>query len=221
VPSNKLLILSHPLTRKTREFFEKVYFNKFKKYKEKRKVMSLMLPGDVKFGFRRADYSPITAKEREEEWIRVVDLIKDIMPSWKIYIKPHPLIQNIKELTQAFESLSNQVKVVKPSEPADKYIEIADIIVGLPLGASTVLFTASLQCPKKPILSLDFYRETVGDIYKDFEGIEYINSKEKFIDVLKLIRDKKYHKKNKKESGGFSDAVEVLKYSLRKKNETH
>ncbi|GAF75862.1 unnamed protein product [marine sediment metagenome] len=214
VSAEKLYILSHPLARNTREFFERVYLNKFKKYKENTKIVSLMLPGGTEIGFRKNDYSLISIEEREKNWIETIKLIKKILLGWKIYIKPHPNTKNINKIKGSLETISKNIKVVNPQEPADKYIVIADVIIELPLSVSTVLFTASLQCPEKPILSLGFLHEFLGDYYKDFEGIEYIDDKEKLINILKLIRDDKYQKKPKVKLGseGFSNIIELLEY---------
>ena len=222
VPAKKLYILPHPLARKTKEFFRKVYFNKFKKYKGDTKVISLMLPEDTALGFEKENFSLISKKKREKTWIEIIKLINKILSGWKIYVKPHPDTKNFNQIKENFKSLSENIKVVNPQEPADKYIEIGDIIIGLPLSASTALFTASLQCSEKPIISLDFHQEFLGDYYKDFEGIEYIDSEKSFIDILKLIRNNKYKKKQgglkKEELRGkeFSDTVELLEYLFQK-----
>ncbi len=222
VPAEKLYILSHPLARKTREFFEKVYFNKTSKYRKENNIAALMLPSN-KPGFRKKSYSLISKEEREKNWLETIKLISKIFLGWKIYIKPHPDTKNINKIKESLELISKNVKVVNPQESADKYIEIADVIVGLPLSASTTLFTASLQCPEKPIISLDFHQELLGDYYQDFEGIEYIDSKEKLINVLESIRDNKYQKeyqknKEKKIKGKeFSNTVELLEYLFNKK----
>ena len=63
--------------------------------------------------------------------------------------------------------------------------------------SSTTLFTASLQCPEKTILSLNLQDEFLGDYYKNFKNIEYINNWQKFIKVLKLIYNNQYHKNNR------------------------
>ena len=61
-----------------------------------------------------------------------------------------------------------------------------------------------------------------GDIFKDFDGIEYIDSTQYLINLLELIRDNKYEKKYKTqiESNEFSSATELLEYLLRKKGAT-
>ena len=204
IPAEKLRIISHPLSR-NRKFFEKIYFKNYKKNKAK-KIITVITPTDIEFGFRRNDFSLIPQKVREENWIETIKLIDKTLFGWKIFIKPHPDTKNIGEIIKLFESVSKKVKVVSPLEPADKYVEMGDIIIGLPLSVSTVLFTATLQCPEKPIISLDFHQEVLGDFYKNFEGIEYINTEKKLTDTLEKIRDNRYQKephRNKKELTGI------------------
>jgi len=223
VPAEKLKILSHPLSRETKEFFEKVYFNQFKNQVKEKKVITLLLP-EVELVFKRKDWSLISRKEIEKKWMETISLIKEILPDWDILIKPHPDFKNLPEIKKKLESISKNIKVTNPGEPVDKYIELADVVVGLPLSSSTALFTASLQCPEKPIISLDFHQEILGDVYKSFEGVEYVDNKKRFLDILKMVRENKYRKKqmiNKTKPGlkEFSDTVEIIKYLFDKKNE--
>ncbi|MCK4781639.1 hypothetical protein KAS79_01795 [Candidatus Parcubacteria bacterium] len=222
VPVEKLYILSHPLAREIREFFERVYFSKFREYKKDEnntKIIAIMLP-ETKIGFKRKDYSLIPGEKKEKVWLEIIESINQIFPEYKIFIKPHPDNKNIKRIKEKFESISDNIKVVNPQEPADKYIEIADIVIGLPLSASSTLFTASLQCPGKPIISLDFHKELLGDVYQNFNGIAYIDNKDKFLNLLKLIRDNRYYikkdfnkiNKTKLETTEFLNTVEMLKY---------
>jgi len=223
VPAEKLYILPHPLARETKEFFEKIYFKRLKKHKKDREVVALMLPTEGEFGFRRKNCSLISKEEREENWTETIKLINETLSEWKIFIKPHPDTKNINKVKERLESISKNIEVVNPQESADKYIEIADVIIGLPLSASTTLFTASLQCPQKPIISLDFHHELLGDVYKNFEGVEYINSEKNFINILESIRDNKYQKKYQEKKGKklepkeFSNTLEMLKYLFHKK----
>lgn len=195
VPAEKLYILSHPLKRtKTRNFFERAFLNQFKQKIKKGKTATIILPG-CKDGFRKKDHSLVSKEEREKKWLEIIRLIVKIFPDWKIYIKSHPMEEDITKRKEIFGSFPKNIEVLNPKEPIDKYIELGDVIMALPSGVSTVLYTAFLQCPQKPIMSLDFYHEFLGDGYKNFEGVEYIDNKEKFIELLKLIRDNKYQKK--------------------------
>lgn len=224
VPAEKLYILSHPLARKTRSFFEKAYFSKSRKNKKDKNIVGVMLSSDVELGFRRKDLSLISVEVREKDWLEVIKLINRILQGWIIYIKPHPATKDINEIKEKFESISENIKVVDSQEAADKYIEIGDIIIGLPLSASTVLFAASLQYPQKPILSLDFHQELLGDTYKDLEGIEYVDTKERLIDILEKINDNKYQKeyiapkRKELELKEFSSTIEALEFFIKKQN---
>lgn len=224
IPVEKLFILSHPLIRETKEFFRKVYFNEAKKNRRDTKIASLMLPSENTIGFKRKDHSLVPNKEREKMWVEIIELISQILQGWKIFIKPHPDTKNIGKIKQGLESISENVKVVDPQEPADKYIEIGDIVIGLPLSATSTLFTALLQCPGKPIISLDFDEEILGDTYKNFQGIKYVDDKNEFANVLKSIRDSKYRIENnfsgtKNENlmaNEFSNTVEMLECLFKK-----
>jgi hypothetical protein len=225
VPAEKLYILAHPLARITTRNFLRISFNHnlLINQKKDKKILTLMLPVE-EIGFKRNDYHLISKDEILQNRVRVISLIAGVLKEWKIFIKPHPSTAELPGLfqktTQIFESISRQIKVADPLEPADKYIEISDAIVGIP-PASTTLFTTFLQCPEKTILSIDLKRELLGDSYKDFEGIEYIDNEEKLISALELIRDNKYRKKYnmkpKAESNEFSNAVEMLEYFFQKK----
>lgn len=222
VSAKKLYILKHPLERKlTRDFFKKAYFqNSIEKQKIDAKILTLMLSDDP-IGFRRENLALISKEETQKTRLKIITSISQILEGWKIFIKLHPATKNLSEIRQLFESISDSVKVVDPLDSADKYIKISDVIVGVP-PASTTIFTSSLQCPEKIILSLDLNKEILGDAYKDFEGIEYIDNNDKFISILKEIRDNKYHKRKPKEKlnlepNEFSSMVEALEYFLYKK----
>ena len=226
VSAKKLYILKHPLKRKlTRDFFEKVYFqNSIKKRKIDAKILTLMLSDEL-VGFRRENFVLISKEKTQKTWLKIVTSINQILEGWKIFIKPHPTTKNFSEIRQLFESISDSIKVVDPLDSADKYIEISDVIVGVP-PASTTIFTSSLQCPEKTILSLDFNKEILGDAYKDFEGVEYIDDNDKFIGILKEIRDNKYHKRKSKEKlnlepNEFPGFAEALEYFLQKKTQKY
>ena len=213
VPAKKLFILNHPLIREnTKKFFEKTYFsNSLNKQKKYSKILTVMLPAE-RIGFKRSDYSLIPEKKTQENKVRIVTLVADILKGWKIFIKPYPYALDISEIKKIFEPISNWATVVEPLEPADKYIKMSDVILGVP-PASTTLFTASLRSPKKIVLSLDLNNEFLGDIYKNFNGIKYINSEEKFIEVLNLISNNKYYQKSDIEKDStFSDTNELLNY---------
>ena len=211
VKPEKLVVLGHPLEHKSaKNFFEKAYFSQNRE-KENSKTLTIMWP-DEKIGFRRRDYSLISEEKMRENRVKTIKLIAEKLADWKIFIKPHPAVKNASEVKEFLGPIPNNVSIVEPRKPADKYIEMSSVIVGTS-PPSTTLFTASKQNLKKIILSLNLNNEFLGDVYKDFNGIEYINNEEKFINVLNLIRDNKYYKKHSLGSDfDFSDANELLKY---------
>jgi len=211
VKPEKLFVLGHPLEHKSaRQFFEKAYFLKNRE-KENAKTLTIMWP-DEKIGFKKRNYSLISQEKIRENRVKIIKLISEELIGWKIFIKPHPDIKSVSEVKNFFGQVPDNILIVEPKEPADKYIEISSVIVGTP-PPSTSLFTASKQNPEKIILSLDLNDEFLGDIYKNFDGIEYIDNEEKFINILRLIRDNKYCKKRSaKPYSGFSDTNELLDY---------
>lgn len=219
VSPKKLYLLPHPLSGATRSFFERVFFPISLGYKKRQKTAVLMLP-EVEIGFRKANNSLISKDRKMANWVETITLISQVLKDWKIFIKPHPDIKNVQatKLKAEAEAISKNVEVVDSQEPADKYIWLADIIIGLPVSASTALFTASLQCPEKPILSLNLYEEILGDYYKDFPGIDYITSKIELEGKLKLISSGKYKKQAPKlTEEGFKNTIELIHYVLQKK----
>ncbi|HUT72473.1 MAG TPA: hypothetical protein VMW89_17525, partial [Desulfatiglandales bacterium] len=133
-------------------------------------------------------------EERRKLRIEIVRIVADILKEWKIFIKPHPLLKISTEVRSLFTSISEQIVITEPEEPTDVYIEVADLIIDLPRSASTTVYTALIQSQQTPILSIDIDGEFCGDGYKNFNGIEYISSKENFINTLELIKNGKYTK---------------------------
>jgi hypothetical protein len=222
VPAEKLYILSQPfLNSKTRRFFDKYIGGN---PRERNKIVTVMLPGDVEFGFKRGNYSLISQQEREDCWMRTIKLINRILPGWTIYVKPHPATIDIKGLKKKIEVILKDVTFVNPESWAERYIKRSDVIIELPLSASNAIFIASLLYPEKPIISLDFYHELLGDRFKYFEGVEYIDDEKKFVRTLELIRDKKFKKEplpekiKEEDKRKFSNIIEMLNYFLKENN---
>ena len=225
VSHKKLYILTHPLTRQARAIFEKVLFSENKeKYKKSGKVVIVMLTAE-EIGFNRRDYSLITKKERIKVQNEVFEILLKLLKGWKIIVKSHPLIENFVDKKRYIESISPCIEVADPTDPADKYIDLGDIVIDLPRAASTTLFSASLLCPNKPILALDLHKEFLGDCYKNFNGIEYIDSLDDFVSVLEKIRDNRYvkkvHNRERDYLNRFSDTIQLLEYFIEKKKHSY
>ena len=193
VPAKKLYIVSHPIRGRAKEFFEKTALKSAEKDKTDKKIITFIWPAE-EIGFRRVNYSLISKEENQVIRKEIVSLAVKILDNWKIFLKPHPDIKDLTEIKRNFQSLSNFIEITDQSDSIDKYLKISDVIVGIP-PASTAIFTAFLLYPGKPLLTIDLSKEVFGDYYKDFDGIEYIDSKEKLIEILELIRDDRYQKK--------------------------
>lgn len=203
VPEKKLLILTPLLKREKKQ-----------KKEPNQKIATLLLPSE-EIGFRKKDESLITKEERLSKRLEIIKLVSEKLTGWKIFIKPHPNVKNFKEIKNLFESISNFIEVTEPSEPSEDYVAKSQVVIGLPKSNTTVLFSTSLAFPEKIIISLDFDKEFLGDFYKDFQGIEYIDDENKFGDLLEVINSGKYQKEepeNKKETSRdeFRSAVELI-----------
>jgi hypothetical protein len=96
------------------------------------------------------------------------------------------------KVTARLGKLSESIEVVDPCAPVDFYLQIADAIIDFPRSSSTAVFSALQQCPGKPILSIDIDREFLGDYYAGYCNVDYIDSKQRFLDDLVAIRDVKW-----------------------------
>ncbi len=220
VPEEKLFILEHPFfSQSTSRVFDKLYAasdNRPIKQGDYPSV-SVMLPNEIVVGFRKQSYQVIPRRDKEKEWQELILIIANSLPGWTIYIKPHPDGINLADLKAKLRAVSEKIVVLDPQSPAELYTKISDAVIGLPPPASTTLFTALVQSPKKPVLAVDTERDMIGDYYKDFDGVEYITNKEDFIQILELIRDGKYIKKKEQSNPeGLSSAVELIEYLMAK-----
>ena len=193
VPKGKLYIVEHPMKNRNNSIFQIGYFAKLRRHPIG--AITIMLPAQ-EIGFRK-DFSLLPPDQRRRLRMEVIRTVVTEFPDYHIYIKPHPILEKssaFPELKASIESLSPNIEVVDPESPADTYIELGDIIIDLPLSASTTLFTALYQCPNKPLLSLDFDHEFLGDAYANWDGIEYVDDKTNFANILRTIRHKQYIK---------------------------
>ncbi|MDP2947202.1 MAG: hypothetical protein Q8N88_03735 [Nanoarchaeota archaeon] len=230
VPAERIYILAHPLLREqVKGFLKETYYSNIQFAKENNeKVITVMWRSGESFSFRRDNDSLIPKEEILKSSVEVVKLLATILKEWRIFIKPHPRIQEIAklektELEELLKPVSELIEVTDPRDPLEKYLTISDVMAGLS-PSSAAIYDAYLNKPEKPILVLDLHQEFSGDAYKDFDGIEYIDNKEKLISILEAISDGKYHKKekNKKDneevnSKEFPNAIEMLEFLYEKR----
>lgn len=217
VSAQKLYKLSHPLQREaTRAFFKRTLLKTDKALQAGRPAVTLLLPPES-IGFKKDTYRLISREQKRQRRQKMVRMVAETLPAWDIFIKPHP--DTPREDLGVFTAISDRVHILDPSESLEKFMEMSEAVIGLPRSASHALFSASLQCPEKPILSLDFDKEFLGDLFKDFPGIDYLDSEERFIQVLEEIRGGLYRKNSLPvvESDGFSSAVAMIESLWEKK----
>lgn len=207
VSKEKLRILPHPLAVKgTRSFLEQVFFEKSDS--NGKKNILLLVP--IAQGFKRSDWSPILYEDRLKSWLEIISLVKNTLPGWEITVSPHPSVKDAQAIQKKIKDISPSI-VFNLQDPVEKCLSIADAVVGLPRSASTVLFIASLQDRQRPIATLDFDDEIIGDFYKNFEGIDYISNQNQFVSFLKKIGNMDFRTGQK--SDGLNDygTLDLLK----------
>lgn len=185
---SKIFCLGHPLAGSARAFMINNFISVtiVDPFPGQKKVL-LFMPED-EIGIKAGSYSLITKEQRQELYVNILKDIVEILEGWQIIIKPHPALINPIATRQWLMSIMPSVYMVDPTAAVDPYIAISDLIIELPRAASTATFTALLQCPGKPVWALDFDHEYLGDMYKDVEEVEYIDSKEDFLQALISIR---------------------------------
>lgn len=193
--SDKIMIYPHPLQTKARIIFEKIYHLLPLTSLTSRKFNSITIMINVNtYGHRRKDLSLIHEKDYLESRLLVINSILKILPNWILYIKPHPEVESVyvNSLREMF-NLNTNIFVVSPSEPADKFIEKSDIIIGFP-PPSTTLYTTTIQCPQKIILYIDFHHELLGESFSSYPAITYIDTPKKFTDIINDIKNNKFNR---------------------------
>ena len=188
----KTYILPHPLTRESKSIFQKAYGILSSKHDDNRnlKTVTIMYP-EIDIGFVKKDNSSLPKSKIVANRKKIIKMISTALADWTVYIKPHPARKDWKELKQLFNKSGNNIIVVNPSEPADKYIAKSTVIIGIP-PASTTLYTASLLCSDHIILSIDLLGELYGDIYQNHEKIDHVNTESTFINKLRDIHNQTY-----------------------------
>jgi hypothetical protein len=197
VLKSKILVRPHPIYGDAKYIFKLI--GKSKHYNKPLvggKGMVVVFLSSIDEGVRREDYGLINRDERINIRYDILGLIQSELIGWNVIIKPHPLIKEYSLLKRNVESISKLIKVASPFEPAEKYFETCDVIIDLPRAASTVLYSATLHTPNKPIIAIDFHDELLGDCYKDFPGIEYINNRADLCKLLNSIYEGYYSKIN-------------------------
>lgn len=213
VPERKLVLLPHPLVT-DKKFFDHFLASPLQPMSSTEKTALIVLPGDIEVSVRR-NFTFISNERRLENWRKLLQIIQSNLPDWEIVISTHPATKNYDRLKDELESVSPKVKMLELNGPVESYLKSAEAIIGFPPSLSTLLFAASLQYPKKPILSLDPYRELMGDYYKDFPGIDYTTSKIDLEEKLKLIHSGKYKKTAPKLTHqGFKNSIGLVQYVL-------
>jgi hypothetical protein len=212
IPEDKLFVLCHPLQTDAKAVMKYAYLGNCSK-PACVKAVTIFIDIIGYWSFCKNDQALIPDDQAFNNRITVIQEVCRLLPDWIVYIKPHPMSNKIPEFLEMLRAAGldgGQIDFVSSTEPAEKYIELADIILGFP-PASTALFTSLLQCEQKPVLAIDINRELWGDAYRNFDGIEYIDSMEKLQLIIESIENESYKKKKGEcPAKGFRHITEAL-----------
>ena len=205
-PKEAIKVLPHPLIRNTKRLFDTIYRSNTKTSN----IITIMMDVNT-VSHRRSDLSIIPKEEYIKGRIAIVKLLLDLLPGWKIVIKPHPIFAHggIENLKKKFSHVSPKIKITDPNDPADKYINKSNIIIGFP-PPSTTLFTSMLL--NKLVIYVDLYREILGDAFTSYKGIKYAASLKDLRNIIIRYVDHKRRTrihKNKKNLKS-KDAADII-----------
>lgn len=212
IPAKKLYVLPHPLTRETKQLFKRIYFSNIK---TKPKTILINWP-PFSIAFKASDLTLISKYKFSKSRLKIVELLVEHLPGWKITIKPHiNAAAEIAAVRAKLISLSPNITIADPTENTNLYLIRSPLVVAPP-PVSTALFIAKLLDPQKIVLSLNLQHELRGDLYKDHPaGVEYIDSEERFIKTLQLIKKENFKQVSKPTYEKNIDTAAFLESILR------
>jgi hypothetical protein len=194
VPAEKLAVLPHPLLRVPHELYFVAADTGSTPIPPAEAKSILVLLTSVPVGFHQHDYSLIDREHRQQTRLRILRLLHEIFPDWRILVKPHPDCGPIETVQEYFATVLDMITILPPSVPVEPHLIQCSIILDLPLSVTTTLFTAACACPEKPIISANVDQEFYGDHYKNYPGIDYVESMGELTALLLGIKAGSYRK---------------------------
>lgn len=157
----------------------------------------LVLMGFVTLGFERDTLWPIPEEKRRAAFIGVLALIRQMLPDWRIRLKPHPNWKTREKVLAFLGSLDPTVELIEPGERVESQLAGASAVLDLPPAASTTLFIAALAYPNKPVIAADVLDEFYGDNYHYTDGIDYCRGMSELEELLRRINTHSFAKQAK------------------------
>lgn len=195
ISAKRLAVLPHPLLRVPhRLYFVDPEDAQPSAQLNGQESILVLLPSEP-LGFHRHDYALIGREQRRQTRLAIIHLLCEQFPTWRVIVKPHPDCGTLEEVRDYLGAVVEAVTVVSPSMPVEPYLKVCDVILDLPLSNTTALFTAACACPDKPIISANVDDEFYGDHYKNFPGVDYVDSMQELEALLHTIRAGTYQKK--------------------------
>lgn len=188
VQDKKLLVNEHPIKR-----MDKNAIHSFLNSGSSSKLRTIViLISDIDIGFTRESYSIITEEEKFRERIYLIKMIASFLTDYNIIIKCHPNIKNPDIYKEHLTDLKNDMCFVPKNQSVEKYIFDSEIVVDLPCPNSSSIFFSTLMYPSKIIVCIDTLNELVGDYYKHYKEVNYLNSRAQvvsFFSNISILRD--------------------------------
>jgi len=180
VPEKKLVILPHPLSRKSKEIFLTLNSSIRTSVAKYKQGIFVALPSDIDIGFRRDNKSLISFEERIQTWVHLFEIIRSNLPQCNIYTSLHPGTKNPYAIKDVLNVRVPFLNILNVNQQLESIVASSIAIIGFPPSASTFLYILSLLYPNKCVISLDPLSEMRGDYFKDFDNIKYISSMNDF-----------------------------------------
>ena len=195
IPARKLAVLPHPLFRVPHRLYfpEAQLLPGAAEFNGRSSILVLLT--NVRVGFRRCDHALIGQEQRRQTRHQIIQLVRERFPDCPIVIKPHPDCGTVEAVRDYLGAMAEAVTIVPPSLPVEPYLKVCDVILDLPLSVTTTLFTAACAYPNKPIISANVDNEFYGDHYKNYPGVDYVESMQELEALLHTIRAGTYQKK--------------------------
>lgn len=177
---SKLITIRHPYYSDSIKAIIKNYFS------ESLEIDFLILHSAELIGFDNNDFSIISIEKRIDVNIKVFNAINEYFPDKLIYIKLHPNVskQNLDYIKNRYLNAAKNLIFIDHSVPIEVLLINSKVIIDLPRPVSTSIFMNTLFNPSGISISLDLFKEFLGDYYKNNNSVVYRTNIDSFVDFL-------------------------------------
>jgi hypothetical protein len=195
VPSAKLAILRHPAERVPLEaFFPPGAARPGITDDGQKKILVLMATSE--FGFERETLEVISSHDRRQLRLAITEEISRCLPDWQLIIKPHPDFGSIQAAQDYLGPLPANATLVPPGEPVEPLLLLCDAVLDLPPPNTSTLVTASSALPGKPVIAADLDHDILGDQFREWPEIEYVDEMQGLTRLLARVGASSYQRQS-------------------------